>query len=99
MPVISLIGKSGSGKTTLMEKLIRELKERGRDARRVGGTFFIGPLRTVCPGRGSGLGRGVSERGASQYPGDPPGGGRGRNRGPHREEGRGGPERDQRRSK
>ena len=28
-PIISIIGKSGSGKTTLVEKLIRELKNRG----------------------------------------------------------------------
>jgi molybdopterin-guanine dinucleotide biosynthesis protein B len=29
IPIISIIGKSNSGKTTLLEKLIRELKQRG----------------------------------------------------------------------
>ncbi|MBW1814935.1 MAG: molybdopterin-guanine dinucleotide biosynthesis protein B [Deltaproteobacteria bacterium] len=28
-PIISIVGKSGSGKTTLIEKIIRELKQRG----------------------------------------------------------------------
>ena len=28
--IISIVGKSGSGKTTLMERLIAELKKRGR---------------------------------------------------------------------
>jgi molybdopterin-guanine dinucleotide biosynthesis protein B len=30
IPILSIIGKSGSGKTTLLEKLIPELKRRGR---------------------------------------------------------------------
>jgi len=29
IPIISIVGKSGCGKTTLIEKLIRELKQRG----------------------------------------------------------------------
>jgi len=30
IPIVSIVGKSDSGKTTLIEKLVRELKSRGR---------------------------------------------------------------------
>lgn len=37
--MISIVGKSGSGKTTLIEKLIRELKQRG---------YRVGVIKHIC---------------------------------------------------
>lgn len=52
IPILSIVGRSNSGKTTLLEKLIRELTERGR---RIGTIkhHFHGPVEVDVPGKDS----------------------------------------------
>lgn len=52
VPILSIVGRSNSGKTTLLEKLIRELTERGR---RIGTIkhHFHGPVEVDVPGKDS----------------------------------------------
>ena len=52
VPILSIVGRSNSGKTTLLEKLVRELTDRGR---RIGTIkhHFHGPVEVDVPGKDS----------------------------------------------
>ena len=52
VPILSIVGRSNSGKTTLLEKLIRELTQRGC---RIGTIkhHFHGPVEVDVPGKDS----------------------------------------------